>query len=591
MIFTAALAVRFIFLNGFQNSPLFDVEVKGVDPSLYHEWAKELAEGFWPGYRLLYGHPFYPYIVSFFYRFWAVDSYSFIVVQFFLGSISCLLIYFITKKIFSSHLAAALSSLIAAFYGPFLFYEGLLMPNALAIFLNLTGLFMLLSILDYPSPRRTFLAGLLLGCSLITNSGVAPFIFLSLCWIIFTLKKSKKTAAIHAGFFMLAVILPLLLISFKHFAAEGRFDSFAAHGGINFYVGNNSEANGAFRAPLGFTPNAEGLSRDSAEYAKRACGSDLSAAAISRFWYSQAFYYISSHPFRWTGLLFKKMVLFWNNVELGDVADYYFAKRASFLLKFNPLSFGFIAALGFLGMLLARKKIPGGFLLYAGIVSFMFSCALFFVNSRYRLSVVPYLVPFAGFALSCAWDTIRLGKFKRLALFFTAFMAFYIFSNANIISADNRTPMYNLAVIYEKKGDYDKAIAISEKLLEKEYNLPMVHFNLGVCYYQKKMKDAAEAEFKETLRLSPDDKDSHFNLGVVYYEKKAYKEAMDEFKASLRSNEKDVAPYYWIGKIYKQQRNFDKALEAYQNALKINPDVIEVKNALAEVKDLQKSRK
>ena len=74
IIFTFALAVRFIFLNQFQASPFFDVDVKGVDPSLYHEWAKELAEGYWPGYRLLYGHPFYPHVVSFIYRIFAANS-------------------------------------------------------------------------------------------------------------------------------------------------------------------------------------------------------------------------------------------------------------------------------------------------------------------------------------------------------------------------------------------------------------------------------------------------------------------------------------------------------------------------------------
>lgn len=600
IIFTFALGIRFIFLSQFQDNPFFQTDVKGVDPSLYHEWAKDLAQGYWPGYKLLYGHPFYPYIVSFFYRFWAVDSYSVIVMQLALGALSCVFIYLITKRIFC-YQAGIVSSFIAALYGPFLFYEGLMMPTALAIFLNMAALLMLFNILDFlphqrdpangTNQRRTFLAGLLLGCSLITNSGIAPFIILAAAWIFFVLKKNRQQAAAHIMCFLFAVLLPVLMMSFKHFVAEGRYDSFGAHGGINFYVGNNPESTGTFRAPLGFTPNAQGLSEDSAKYAAKALGRELSAAEVSKFWYGRAFLYIKSNPVLWIKLLFRKALLFFNNVELGDVADYYFAKGSSWILRFNPFSFSLIAALGILGIALARRSFQGSFLLYTGIFSFMFSCVLFFVNSRYRLSVVPYLVPFAGFAVWSIWNRLKSLDFRHLAAYILVFLVFFIFSNIKIIAADNFTPMYNLAVIYEKNGSYDKAIDVSEKLLKQKWELPMVHFNLGVCFYQKKMAAEAQKEFQETLKFNPNDKDSHFNLGIIYYENKNYKDALQEFESSIRGSDKDIASYYWIGKIYKEWRDYNKALESYKQALKIGPDVLEIKKAVEEVKNLQKGKK
>lgn len=522
IIFAFALLVRFTFLNQFQNSPFFDSGVTGVDPSLYHEWAKELAQGYWPGDRLLYGHPFYPFLVSFLYRFWAADVYSAVVIQLLVGGLSCVLLYFIGKYIFCPEVGMV-SSFIAAVYGPFLFYETLLVPSALSIFLNLSAVIMLLNVLDFPRFNRTLLGGLLLGCSVITNSSVAPFIFILIFWIIWILKAQKEKLFLHLVCFVLGILLPAAFLSLKHFTAEGRFDTFASHGGINFYVGNNPGAKGTFRAPLGFTPSAEGLSEDSSRYARTITGRQLTAAQVSEFWYEKAFVYIKTHPFLWLKLLFKKFVLFFNAVEIGDVGDYYFCKNDSPLLKFNPFVFGAIAPLGLLGMVFTRRYFRGAFLLYAGVAGIMISCMLFFVNSRYRLSSVPFLILFAGFAVFYIWQKVKARDFRRLKIYAAALAVFLLFSNARVMAVDTVTPLYNLSVIYAQKGLYDKAIDITRELLAVHPDMAAAHFNLGVCYYAKGMTDEAAAEFKEALRLNPRDRNSRYNLSVIRRQRKARK--------------------------------------------------------------------
>lgn len=591
IIFTFALAVRFIFLSGFQNSPFFYPDVKGVDPSLYHEWARDLAEGYWPGNKLLYGHPFYPYLVSFIYRYLGPDIYSVVVIQLLLGSISCVLIYFIARYVFCAE-AGVISSFIAAVYGPFLFYEAFLMPNTLAIFLNLSAIIMLFNIIDFPRLQRTILAGLLLGCSVATNSGIAPFIFFSVFWIIWALRKQKAMLFAHLVCLIISIILPVTFLLLKHFTTEGRFDSFAAHGGINFYVGNNPESSGGFKAPFGFTPGAEGLSEDSSAYAERALGRQLSAAEVSKFWYKQAFKWISGHPVLWARLLFKKFILFWNSMELGDVGDYYFSKRYSSLLKFNPVTFVIIAPMGLSGMVLASRNIKKPFLLYGCTASFMVSCVLFFVNSRYRLSGLPFLIIFAGFAAHRLYQKISARDFRAVKIYASAFTVFFVFSNAKLMSMDTTTPLYNLSVIYAQKSRYDDAIEISKDLLKTNRNLPAVHFNLGVCFYGKKMADAAVYEFQQALRFNPNDYDSHFNLGFIFYEKKDYKKSLEEFKASLRGNDKDGSARFGLGNTYSELGDFQKALEEYKMALKICPQSKEVKMAIEETaKKIKSSHK
>lgn len=224
------------------------------------------------------------------------------------------------------------------------------------------------------------------------------------------------------------------------------------------------------------------------------------------------------------------------------------------------------------------------FLLYAGVAGFLFSCLLFFVNSRYRLSAVPFLIIFAGFAVWALWQQIlQRNGFKQLKLYAVFLAIFLIFSNVTVISADTCTPLYNLSVIYAKKGMYDEAIDVSKRLLSQGWSMPMVHFNMGVCFYGKKMPRDAVFEFNEAIRLNPKDYDSHFNLGLIYYDQKDLKRAFEEFEASLRGGEKDLASHYWLGKIHEDQGHYKAAKEEYMAALKINPEVVQLQKAMGRV--------
>lgn len=518
IIFTFALGVRSIFLGQFLSYPFFYPDVEGLDPFLYHESAKCLAQGYWPQGALLYSHPFYPYIVSFFYSIFGVDSYFITVFQFLLGAFSSVLLFFIARYVFKEK-AAVFGSFFAAIYAPIMFNEAMLVPSALAIFLNLSAIFVLVDTAKIHSLARTFLGGLLLGCSLATNSGIAPFIIIFIFWLAYLFKAQRKLLFGQIGCFVLALLLPLSLLSLKNYFVEGRFTTFAGHGGINFYIGNNPQAAGTFNAPFGFSPCAEKLSQESAAYAQKALGKDTTALEISSYWYKKAFSYIKGNPFKWFKLLLRKITLFYNGTEIGDVADFYFAKNYSTLLRFNPFTFRVVGTLGLAGMILALPRyFKKAFLLYAAIFGFMFSCMLFFVNARYRLSSVPFLIIFAGFAIYKILQIFKRRDFGRLGISIAVVILCFIFVNKKAIAIDTLTPVYNLSVQYAKGGLYDKSIAISQRLLNiKENNiLSAVHFNLGLCYYRKNMHKEAVSEFEEALRINPHDYSAHFNLGVAY---------------------------------------------------------------------------
>ena len=208
---------------------------------------------------------------------------------------------------------------------------------------------------------------------------------------------------------------------------------------------------------------------------------------------------------------------------------------------------------------------------------------LFFVNSRYRLSVLPFLIPFSGFAIYQLWQRVKLKDFKQIGIYTGVLVSIFIILNANIVTPDTTTGRYNLALTSIQIGNYDSAIKMFEDLLKKNSieelvkknpNLFLIYFNLGICYYKKGMIDKAIFEFKETLRISPDHYDSHFNLGLIYFEKKDYVRAQEEFKKSLTMTDKDILAHYNLSRIYYVQGDIKKAEEEYKKILKLTPESI-----------------
>jgi tetratricopeptide (TPR) repeat protein len=98
--------------------------------------------------------------------------------------------------------------------------------------------------------------------------------------------------------------------------------------------------------------------------------------------------------------------------------------------------------------------------------------------------------------------------------------------------------MQNEALGYMKKGQFNLAIDVYQKMLEKykddDYASQIAYSNLGViCLNQKKLGQA-EAYLKKALSFSPLEAEYHHVLGMVFLLGKRPKEAIEEFKICLK---------------------------------------------------------
>lgn len=109
----------------------------------------------------------------------------------------------------------------------------------------------------------------------------------------------------------------------------------------------------------------------------------------------------------------------------------------------------------------------------------------------------------------------------------------------------------------------------------------LAYNNLANVYHRRGDDDRAILELKEALRYSPRHKESHSNMGVLHGLAGRKEEAILEFKESLRSDPSYYPASLHLAEIYLQQRRRDEAEEILRGLLKENNYLFQAHNALA----------
>ena len=140
IVFVLALSLRLVHVFQMSASPLFTMPA--VDAATYAEQAASLAEGNWlgRGQGPFWQPPLYPYFLgviklafpeSFFY----VSRFA----QALIGSLTCVLLYLVGQRLFGLGIGF-IGGLIAAVYGPLIYFDVRLLPAGLATFFSLVSL-------------------------------------------------------------------------------------------------------------------------------------------------------------------------------------------------------------------------------------------------------------------------------------------------------------------------------------------------------------------------------------------------------------------------------------------------------------------
>jgi tetratricopeptide (TPR) repeat protein len=436
------LVLRLIYVAQVGGTPL--VIPDELDPGFYFEWAQRIVAGDWFGSEPFVQSPLYAYFLAFLIAILGDGVIPILVLQSLIGAGTVALTYAAGRRFFD-HRRGLIAALLIALYGPFIFYEGMVMKAFLSPFLTLALMVTInraRQAAQSPSSRRAALAFVLAGATFglltLTRDNfilMAPFLLV----LAAGLGGGWNGRGMRSmGAFAVGAALLIAPVTLRNGIVAGEFVLLTTGGGEVFYIGNNANANGLYVPPPFVRPDPRYEHADFVQRASEITGRPLTAMQSSWFWFGEGLKYIVSRPLDWLGLLWQKMMHFWNVHELPDNLDYTVMQWFSPLLdhlnfvvpphgvatlsvpgpggwvqtRLHLLStFGTIAPLGLVGLFLTRRRWRHLLPLYVVLFVYVGTVMLFFNFSRFRVPIVPLLALFAadtllalGRHLNKEWD-------------------------------------------------------------------------------------------------------------------------------------------------------------------------------------------
>lgn len=383
----------------------FLVRYLQLDEQFHDRWARAIAQGDIIGKGVFFRAPLYPYMLAAVYALADNPVPVARLLQHLLGVVSIGLVYVLARSLFGVR-AAAVASLLSAFYSVIVYFEGRLLFDFPVTFLSLLWLTLAVRTEAHASYRRYAGLGLLFGLICTMRPTFLPLVIPLFGYLLWNGVPATQQRLRSGVVLMIAFLVPVGAVTLRNAIVGGDAVVIASQGGINFYIGNNPQADGMTPA----VPELGGVIWENrqAEYlVEKTLGRPPRPSEVSAYWYAKAWEFIRNEPLSFIVLTLKKFYLFWSHIEIKNNLSFYSFERASSVLSLLPVGFWLVGPLGLAGSVLAwrcesRSKLPTIF-----VISYCLVTVAFFVCDRFRLPVVPVLCVFSGYfvdRLITAWN-------------------------------------------------------------------------------------------------------------------------------------------------------------------------------------------
>jgi hypothetical protein len=605
-VFAAVLLFRLVALFQYAASPLF---LPGAgDMRYYDDWAQRILGGQLTDHLAFFGLPLYPYLLALFYKVFGYTPFIPALFQALADALTAALIYQISIEVFedrakavtpgsepASFLERRRSQIIGvtaagawAVFVPAEAYSLVVMPTSLAVAVFWLVIAWIIKQPALPGPAQAFTWGALIG---LTATGVATILFaLPLALAAIFLKQSPAQRRAIQWRSRIAV-MTLLLFGAGMGTAPCWFHNYfvardpvflSAHGGINFWIGNNPAAKGYPNFPAGMRAEQASMLHDSTVLAEAELGRPLRRAEVSAFWSSKAKAYIAAHPGAWLRLLGQKALNFWNAFEYDDVGV--IIKLRQMGVIWPGLHFGVATALSIPGIFLAFRAFPASGWILAGIMAQMVSVLPVFVTERYRLAAVPGLLVFASFGLWRLGHALAGGRFSIVVLYFLL-----LAGGATLVSIPRTDPgLWALNAFTSgrhalESGDLTRAEQDLQRARAYVPDNPETNFALGNLRLVQGKRAEAKAFYEIALRLNSNHKGALNNVALIALEENQPAPAIEYLQRALKQEPQEGKTFYLLAKAQLALGDVPNARLSIGRALEREPERAEYRQLRDEI--------
>jgi len=624
-IFCCALLVRLTFLAENRGVPFFNY--RGIDAQQYHEMAVGFLNGTWPAEQAFSVPPLYPLFLGLCYKTIGQNAAIIKMLQAILGSVSCVLVWFIARVIFNGRFVPIAAAIICCLSGTLVYFDGQLLSGNLDVLLELLIIFSLLFASRHKAVIWWGAASLFVGLSAINRGAVLLFLPIILLWMYMVAHyrwgiegKSERPVFWRAAIALLLpaglVIFPVVLhnvrydkaaadevpgpVGLKQFVSTG-FLPIASNLGINFYLGNHWELRqfNNINHPEHFIY----FHRINDEPAEKGI---KSAFGQSRYLVRQTLRHIFEKPADFIRLMGLKVFQLFNGAEIPRNANLYAFRQYSVVLsmllwkKVIAFPSGLIIPLGLVGIFLSRDLWRKHFL-PLGCLSMQYIFILaFFVTARYRLPTIPLLAVYAAFTLDTFIGYVRQGAIRKAVVPIILLAVLVLFCNSftgRIDTEHGYSEHGNVGNALLESGNIEEAILHYKEALKLAPDYTEANIRLAIALSQKGEVNQAIIYYNKALPYMTDCNKVRYNPLVEQHRTTCYEvhrylaeelvkqgdnnEAIEHYVASLELKPDQPEVHYNLANILMEQGRLDEAVMHYNEALKLKPDYLEAHSNLA----------
>jgi tetratricopeptide (TPR) repeat protein len=611
-IFALALLIRLLHIWQIRRAPFFTLLMG--DSHGYDEWALGIARGDWVGHEVFYQAPLYPYFLAVIYAAAGRNLLIVRVVQALVGSLSCVLLAYAGRRLFSPAIGLA-AGVMLALYAPAIFFDGLLQKSVLDVFFICLSLRLISRIAVRPTADATrggtaplepgtrsvrpdpngrksvrsvrlqpnlesrlrldptwLWLGLALGGLSLTRENALVFVVVIVAWALAGVRASgaaepARVRAKHAALLLAGLAAVLVPVAVRNSAIGGRFYVTTSQFGPNFYIGNHQGADGTYQS-LRFGRGAPEYERqDATELAEHALNRKLTPGEVSAYWTDRAVDYITTQPGAWLKLTARKMALLLNHTEMVDTEDQATHADWSWPLRVaTPIGhFGVLVPLALLGGIVTWRDRTRLAVLYALALAYAVSVVLFYVFARYRYPLVPFLVLFAAAGLTALARPVMMSIAQRRA---------DLPPPARDAGGSLVRRWQTIAAVVAA------AIAVNWPIVSADAMRAVTETNVGVALQTGRRLDEAIAHYRRAIAVRPDYAPAYNNMATALRDEKRLAEAVAAYQQALRLKPGFAAAHYNFANLLLDEGDAEAAVDHFQRALGTEPASADVHNNL-----------
>ena len=461
VILVFGLFLRGVFVFQALSIPFFHDLV--LDSQQYESVARALAGHDGDLADLAFMNPLYPYFLAVIDVVLGPGRTRVLVLQTVLDALTALWIYLVATVFFDRRVALT-AALGYSMYGLAVIYSGVLLAESLVVFLLMGAVAALVRGLSAGNAVFLVLAGALYGAATLGRPNlIIALVMAASGGLVYCLRDRSTLPALAptVAWVILGLSIPLLSSSVGNYRTTGSLSPFSANGGINFFLGNNPEADGMFRTPDNIAGGPVDIVESAVRIVSVESGHSLSPSQSSVYWFRRGLDWVVSNPGDAAALYLRKLMYLISARETPLNLEFSRTRTQIPILHFAFLGFGLVAPFALVGAVLIILEMRRAIPLAAFVTAYGLSLLPFFGSARFRIPMVPFLLILGAVGVVRLIDLVRERNYSAAGAVAVGVLLSAVLVNAGTPEGENPAHesifLYNLGNRYREMGMPEEA--------------------------------------------------------------------------------------------------------------------------------------